>query len=243
MKSVAISRLESLLQAKQLDGTLAGARVDSGARVVSTGLEAFDAILGGGWRRGEVSELIGARSTGRTSLLVQSMASATRRGEIVALIDAVDRFDPRAAVAAGLDLSRVLWVRGAACTIELARPVLIERAVHQAVRAFDLVVRAGGFSIAVLDLADVPARHLRALPWTTWLRLAHVNEGRDTACLLCGEAAMGKSPRGTSVHLEARRHWTGASPQSRRLSGIAVHARAGVNGHADLAVASNPVAS
>jgi RecA/RadA recombinase len=237
MKSAGISKLESVLREKKLDSTLLGAWPDSAVARVSTGLDELDAMLGGGWRRGEVSEVVGARSTGRTSLLVRTLAAATRRQEIVGLVDTVDRFDPRAAADAGLDLTRVLWVRGPALTVELSRPAAIERALHQAVRAFDLIVRAGGFAIVALDLADVPARHLRALPWTTWLRLAHDNEGRDSVCLLVGETTMGKSPRGTSVHLQATRDWTGDSPQSRRLSGLSIHARAGLNGNVIVSVA------
>jgi RecA/RadA recombinase len=86
---------------------------------VSTGLGALDAMLGGGWRRGEVSELIGARSTGRTSVLFATLAAATARGDVVGLVDALDRFDPASAAAAGVDLDRVLWVRGPTLTAEL----------------------------------------------------------------------------------------------------------------------------
>jgi len=236
MKSTAIFRLESMLQEKHLDGTLAGLRLDAGIRSVSTGLAALDAMLGGGWRRGEVSELIGARSTGRTSVLFATLAAATARGDVVGLVDALDRFDPASAAAAGVDLDRVLWVRGPTLTAELSRPAVIERTVHQAIRALDLIVRAGGFAIVALDVADVPSRHLRALPWTTWLRLAHANEGRDSVCLLVGESPMGKSPRGMSVHLDAARRWTGASPQSRRLSGLTVQLRAGANGSGQVEV-------
>ena len=238
MKSSAISRLESLLQAKRLGDTLTGLRPDEGIRRVTTGERELDAALEGGWRMGEVSELVGARSMGRTSLLIRTLAAATSRGDVVGLVDAFDRFDPVTAAAAGLDLDRVLWVRGPQLTVELARAAVIERAVHQAVRALDLIVRAGGFAVAALDLADVPARHVRALPWTTWLRLAHVNEGRDTVCLLVGEAPMGKSARGVTVYLEATPRWTGTSPQSRRLAGLAVQARAGLNGRAKVDVAS-----
>jgi len=235
MKSAAISRLESLLQTRKLDGTLLTewAVEQTGSRT-STGMPDLDAMLGGGWRRGEVSELVGTRSTGRSSVLVRTMAAATRAGEIVGLVDTVDRFDPRTAAAAGLNLERVLWVRGPSQTVELARAAVIERAVHQAVRALDLIVRAGGFSIAALDLAEIPARHLRTLPWTTWLRLAHANEGRETACLLVGDAPMGKSARGASVYFDAVRQWTGASPQSRRLTGLSVRVRTGAQARAHL---------
>ena len=92
--------------------------------------------------------------------------------------------------------------------------------------------------MVALDAADVPSRHLRALPWTTWLRLSHANEGRDSVCLLVGESPMGKSPRGISVHLEAARRWTGASAQSRRFGGLSVQLRAGVSGSAHIEVRS-----
>jgi RecA/RadA recombinase len=232
MKSALLTRLETLLQTRKLDTTLAPAwRTSPGSRAVSTGLPALDDVLGGGWRRGEVSEIIGARSTGRTSVLVSTLAAATRRGDVVGLVDAADRFDPESAAAAGLDLERVLWVRGPSLTVEMARPALLDTAVHQAVRALDLLIRAGGFAVVALDVADVPPRVLRALPWTTWMRLARTNEGRESVCLLAGNAAMGRSARGASVRLEAAIRWTGASAQSRCLTGLDVRAAAGPGGH------------
>jgi recombination protein RecA len=226
MKSATLSRLESLLQAKHLDGTLTRSWLPApGVSAIPSGVAAVDRVLGGGWRRGEVSEITGARSSGRTSVLISTLAAATADGGVVALVDAADRFDPVSAAAAGLDLDRVLWIRGPGLTVESARPDLVAQAVHRAIRALDLIVRAGGFAVAALDVADVPARHLGTLPWTTWLRLAHANEGRDTVCLLVGEAAMGKSARGASVRLAAAPRWTGTSAQGRRLDGLEIEAR------------------
>src|SRR5579862_1923454 len=102
MPSLAIERLESALQARHFDRTLLTRRLPGG-RVAATGWASLDTALGGGWVRGEISEAIGARSSGRTSLLHTTLASATGRGEVVALVDAVDRFDPRSAVANGVD--------------------------------------------------------------------------------------------------------------------------------------------
>src|SRR2546421_2810629 len=111
--------LESLLRTRRLDRTLTtvlppvepdGMRDE--AIVAATGLDALDARLGGGFPRGQLSELVGPRSSGRTSLLLQMMAAATARGELVALVDALDMFDVESAAAAGVELDRVLWIRG-----------------------------------------------------------------------------------------------------------------------------------
>ena len=69
---------------------------------------------GGGLPRGQVSEVVGPASSGRTSVAWAALAAASRRGESIALIDTCDRFDPPTAQACGIDLSRLLWVRGQA---------------------------------------------------------------------------------------------------------------------------------
>ena len=80
--------------------------------VAPSGVTALDARLGGGFPRGQLSELVGPRSSGRTSLLLQMLAAATARGELVALVDALDMLDVESAAAAGVDLDRLLWIRG-----------------------------------------------------------------------------------------------------------------------------------
>ena len=219
MKSAAVERLESLLVARKFGATLAPAGgPDPAASAAPTGRVELNVRLGGGWPRGHISEIVGPRSSGRTSVLVSTLAAATETGAVAALIDTFDRFDPISASAAGLDVSRLLWVRGPALVVEHARPSAIEEAVQRAIRAFDLVIRAGGFAVAALDLADVPGRYVRLLPPATWLRLAHANEGRATAGLLVGEAPMGRSARGVSLALDGQRAvWEGKSPQQRAM--------------------------
>jgi hypothetical protein len=219
MRSEALQRLETLLHARKLGATVAAA-ARTPVAVARTGADDLDRQLDGGWPCGAVSELVGRPSTGRTGLLVSTLARAAAEGQVVALVDTCDRFDPRSAAGAGLDLDRLLWVRGAPLTVELARPAVLDRALRQAVRAFDLILRAGGFAVVVLDLADVPAAAVRRLPPATWLRLAHVNEGRPTVGLIVGTAPVGRSARGVSVQLEARPVWTGSSPQNRRFEGF-----------------------
>ncbi len=237
MVSQAIQQIEGLLRARKLDGTLA--RPELVPATASTGLAALDEALGGGWRRGELSELSGPATSGRTSVLIRTLAMATGRGEVVGLIDSLDRFDPALAAAAGVDVTRMLWVRGPSITAMpessargsgatgYARTRIvsdIDAIVRRALRAADLVVRAGGFGVVALDFADVPLMAVRRVPATSWMRLAHANEGRDTVCLLLADAPMARSPRGWSVRLTARARWTGDSAQRRRLDGLDVHA-------------------
>jgi hypothetical protein len=229
MPSLAIERLESALQARHFDRTLLSRRLPGG-RVATTGWASLDTALAGGWPRGELSEAVGPRSSGRTWLLQATVAAATRRGEVVAIIDAVDRFDPRSALHAGVDLARVLWIRGPALTAEQTRATLLEDAVSKAVRAFDLVIRAGGFAVAALDLADLPLRTIRALPFATWLRLARAMDGpagmpgQDTAGLLLADAPVSRSAGGVSVRLTTTGRWVGASVQQRQLARLTLEA-------------------
>ena len=225
MPTAAKLRLEQLLQGKKLDGTLLRSwMVVPGRRGVSSGIAALDQALGGGWASGEISELVGDRSRGCTGTMAHTMAAFTSRGDLVGLVDTFDRFDPAGAAAAGVALDRVLWVRGPACTVEQATPALIDRAIHHAIRACDLIVRAGGFALVTLDLSDVPRRVIGSLPAATWLRLARALEGRDTVVLLLGEAPMGRSARGATVRLEGSRRWAGHSVRSRRFDGYDVRA-------------------
>ena len=223
-----LARLEKLLQDSKLDNTLRRARLElPDVSAASTGIGSLDAALGGGWRRGHVSEIVGGRSSGRTSTMVASMAAATGRGELVGLVDAFDRFDPASAAAAGVVLDQVLWVRGPACTLESARPGLVDRAVRQAIRALDLMLRGGGFGLAVLDLSDVPALFFRALPSATWMRLARACERRQTACVIVADRPVGRSALGVTVRLVASGRWTGDSPQRRRLDALDVRSTVG----------------
>ena len=234
----AISELESLLRARKLDHTLAHQAPDhgQGSRLwalgsgpedtlrwtVPTGFPALDERLAGGLPRGQLSELVGPRSSGRLALAVSAMAAATTRGEVVALVDPLDMFDPVSASASGIDFQRMLWVRGDA--VGSSRVSLsceygtLQKALDRGIKALNIILQAGGFGLVVIDLAEVSSQAIGRLPYTTWLRLHRIIEGSDTACLLLASAAIAKSARGVSVRI-------GYQAPDSRLQASGTHAR------------------
>jgi hypothetical protein len=203
--SARLHALEAVLRTRNLDRTLRSEAAVPESRA-ATGIPDLDSYCRGGFPRGHLSELVGPRSSGRTTTLHAVLAAATRRGELTALVDTLDSFDPPSAAAARLDLKRLLWVRGVSLAhgpLTTAAPhgPLMQVAVERAVKAFNLILQAGRFGVVVLDLADVPAAIVRRLPFTTWLRLQRVLEGGETAGLLIAEEHLGRSARGITVQL------------------------------------------
>ena len=206
--ALARADLESLLRTRQLDRTLTTALSDPTTRddsvIAPTGLPALDARLGGGFPRGHLSEVAGPRSSGRTSLLLHALAAATTRGELVALVDALDMLDVESASLAGIDFDRLLWVRGHVVSNPGMCRDLNQRALEQAIRAFTLVLQAGNFGLVVFDVAEAPADAVRRLPFTTWLRIQRMVEGSQTACVLVGSEPMARSSAGLTLRVGIR---------------------------------------
>src|SRR5437763_1302376 len=68
-------------------------------------------IFKNGLSRGMIAEVNGARSSGRTSVCLDILAQATRRGEVCGVIDLYDRLHPASAGTIGARLQQLLWVR------------------------------------------------------------------------------------------------------------------------------------
>jgi recombination protein RecA len=229
MANTALAVLESALRARKLDRTLTTAlspleRTDAAA-LMPTDIATLDACLrpsamaqGGGLPRGQLSEITGPASAGRTTLLLQLMAAAAQRGEIAALVDTLDRLDVASAAAARIDLTRLLWVRGDAT-------LPIDRAVERALKSLNLVLQAGGFGVVAIDLADVPPIVLKRIPFNTWLRVQRAVEGSDTACVLVTPEPLARSAGGVTLTLRATPQWRGDADRARLLGGLAVTAR------------------
>ena len=220
--------LMAALAAKQLDHTLTSTlpppeQYDAAA-AGATGVPAWDEGLDGGFPRGQLSEIVGPVSSGGTSALLRLMAAATGRGELVGLIDALDRFDPASAEAAGVALDHLLWVRGSVTAHPGLTRDAAPRALEQALKALTLILQAGNFGLVALDLRDAPPEALRRLPFTTWMRVQRMLEGQPTVCVLLGREAMARSAAGLTLRMAQR------APQGRcfapqTFTGLAVTAR------------------
>src|SRR3954465_12806550 len=106
---MAFAARSELLEQMLRDGQLrrAPALSPPSARPLPTGVASLDAALGGGLIRGQLHELIGPPGAGATAVLRAALSAATSRGELCALIDPGDSFDP---AQQGFDLDRLLWV-------------------------------------------------------------------------------------------------------------------------------------
>jgi hypothetical protein len=151
---------------------------------------------------GEVIEIVGRRSSGRTSLLLTWLAAVTGAGALAALVDADDAFDPVSAQHAGVALPRLLWVRAGG-----RRDV--------ALRAADLLVRCPGFALVALDLGDSAPRLDLAQAFR--LRLA-VRRAGTTLVILAGRRLAGAGATLALRTTRRRVEWTGPGPRPTRLA-------------------------
>src|SRR5258706_12017804 len=179
------------------------------ARRLPTGVQALDAALGGGLWRGQLHELIGPPGAGGTALLRTALAAATARGELCALIDPGNSFDPSQR---GIDLDRLLWVR--------------PRDPVQALRAAEIALEAR-FSLVALDLGDVcvlpplkvPRGVIQVVRFekktpspgaSPWARLARRAEKHGGALLLLARAAQAGTFAAPTIELQpGRAQWGG----------------------------------
>ena len=183
------------------------------ARPLSTGMAALDAALGGGLARGQLHEIVGPPGAGGTALLRAALAAATRGGELCALIDPANCFDPSPR---DIDLARLLWVRP-------ADPL-------QALRAAEIALDAR-FALVALDLGDVsvlpPPRQPRGVVRVVrfrstcekkppsagaspWARLARRAEKQGGALLVLARAPQAGTFAAAVIELErGRAQWEG----------------------------------
>ena len=103
-----------------------GSRVTEELPRITTGILAFDMMLGGGWPVNQWSEIVGDESSGKTAIAYKTIAANQAKDpDWIALWVAAEEYVPEYAEAIGVDLDR-LWV--------------VETNIMES--AYDLIVRA-----------------------------------------------------------------------------------------------------
>jgi recombination protein RecA len=132
----ALSQIERAFGKGSIMKLGAGAIVELEA--ISTGSLGLDIALGiGGLPRGRVVEIYGPESSGKTTLALQTIAEAQKRGGICAFIDAEHALDPVYARKLGVNVDDLL----------ISQPDTGEQALEIA----DTLVRSGAIEVLVVD--------------------------------------------------------------------------------------------
>ena len=131
-----------------------------------TGLSNLDQTIGGGLRKGGITELISPNlSAGSASFVDAMVRAACRDRYFMALIDGTDSFDPQPI--GNQALGHLLWVR---CQTTV-----------QAIKSADLLLRDGNFPLVIIDLVLNQPNEVRKVQQTSWYRLQRLVEGTSTA--------------------------------------------------------------
>jgi len=140
-----------------------------------TGLRQIDLALSGGLPKKALTEIVSnGKSSGGATVLRALISRAAADRQIVTLIDGQDALDVTQIEEAAL--SRLLWVR---C-----------RAIGEAVKALDLVLRDPNLRLVLVDLQMAPLIQLRRIPSTTWYRFQRLVEESEAMAVVFTPAPM-----------------------------------------------------
>ena len=180
-----------------------------------------DDLIGGGFPVDRLSEISGPGSSGRTSIALGLLARTTRwRGELAAVVDLADAFDPVSAEAAGVDLERVLWARVGNW--------------REALRSTERLLETEGIPLVVLDLGERRvAFHEATIPLSAWIRLARLTTSTRTTLVLLSDRRLTGSQAELVLELRTPRpRFTGSPPllEEIGLHAVVVRRRGGLVG-------------
>jgi hypothetical protein len=172
-----------------------------------SGIAELDALLGpAGIPKGQLTELFGARSSGKTTLAFAILSACTRAGAIGAYVDPAGAFFAPAAAGAGIDMRRLIVVR--------------PRGAAAVRRAIDALVRGGACVVVTVDCSELPG----ALQTHHCARLAAQAEKTGTALVIITDGSAQAVASFASLRLCARGLaplWQAGSDAGGRLAGCA----------------------
>ncbi|HEY2931016.1 MAG TPA: hypothetical protein VGK99_04660 [Acidobacteriota bacterium] len=197
--------LESLLKEKHLFPNFSSFSSDFQEKL-GTSLPALNDLLSGGLPRGQISEITGPISSGKSSLLYSVLAQATRQREVVACVDC-NQFDPWSAYRSGLDLKKLLWVR---CSQS-----------YQLLKAADILCNAGNFGVIALDMINLKRAGLYGPD--VWFRLQRIVEGTKTVLLVLSVHPQARTASRLTLSLKKKDlYWEGRQSTWKLLQGFSM---------------------
>ncbi|MEZ5344191.1 MAG: hypothetical protein R2681_01430 [Pyrinomonadaceae bacterium] len=147
--------------------------------------------------RGSLTEFIGQASSGKTGYANAVLASLTNKGEICALIDVCDSFDPVSAVASGIKLQNLLWIK---CGGN----------VEDALKAADLLLQAKGFGAVWINLGHIKTGQLSYVPNSFWFRFRTFVKGSPTLLIVTAKKSLlGSSAQQSYLLTQNKSVWMG----------------------------------
>ncbi len=135
----------------------------------ATGIPTLDQLLGGGWPKGRLSELVGAGpGSGSAQVIHALLHRVAADGQFLALVDGMDSFDVDTVESHAL--ARLLWVRCAKA--------------DEALKAADILLRDRNFPFVIVDLKLNPVAQLRKISSSAWHRFRRLQEQNETTLLV-----------------------------------------------------------
>lgn len=175
--------------------------------------------VGLAFTRGSLAEIAGEASSGKTSLSLSLLSKLTTAGEICAVVDSSNSFDPCSAFLAGVELENLLWIR---CGGDI----------EKAFMAADYLVQAKGFGAIWLNLNGIPKRQLSFVPKTFWYRYRNrIKETPTFFFVTAEEPVTGSASQRSYLSSRKKTDWSGTGRfKLLRAFHLNFHSRKGVYG-------------
>jgi hypothetical protein len=197
-----LEQLRQILRAKT-------PRVERKGEVLATGIESLDRLLEGGVPKGGITVLAGSPGSGRMTLAARLIANETRHCRAVAWVDADATLYPPALAQAGVELERLLLVRGSN-----------ERSLF----ATEQIAAAGAFSIVVASNCDqwlnVPRlRRLQTAAEATRTAAVLLLDPKTPLPNAALRLKLSRKSSGIQVELEKQKsqYWSGTASRDARV--------------------------
>lgn len=164
--------------------------------------------------RGSVIEVAGPASAGKASIALTLQAKLTADGEVCAVVDSSNGFDPCSAKTARVVLKNLLRVR---CGGDIKKAFM----------AADYLVQAKGFGAIWLNLSGLYLQKLRMVPKAYWYRYrTRIKETPTLLFVTAEEPVTGSASQQSFVFEREKAKWSGSGKfKLLREIGIRINSR------------------